>query len=284
MLNKMEIKYTCTYWGCEHLSAKEFLFNVLAHGYDGVEINFPDDAHFINEFLKELERIKKTVNPDFVFIAQQVLNNQNETVEAYTNRLTQRLNFLTSLQPDAINSHTGKDFFSFGDNCKIIDVTEQIAKNAGIPIWHEIHRGRFSFHLKTLQQYLELFPHLKLIADFSHFCVVSESLLQDQEDLLLKVYPFVKHIHARIGFEQSPQVNNQFAPEWQTNLNRYTNWWQEIINLNKKNGINSISITPECGPFPYMPQEPFSLKPLSNQWETNVSMKNYLQQTLQLNG
>jgi hypothetical protein len=33
-----------------------------------------------------------------------------------------------------------------------------------------------------------------------------------------------------------------------------------------------------------MPQEPFSLKPLSNQWETNVSMKNYLQQTLQLNG
>lgn len=280
----MELKFICTYWGCENQTAKEFLFNVLANGYDGVEINLPDDSVFINEFLKELERIKKSINPDFIFIAQQVLDNKNESVHDYMDRFTKRLDFLIALHPDSINSHTGKDFFSMDDNCQILELSQQIEQKSGIPIWHEIHRGRFSFHLKTLQQYLELFPNINLIADFSHFCVVSESTLDDQQDLLVKLYPHIKHIHARVGFEQSAQVNNPFAPEWETYLKRYTNWWQEILNLHKKKGLNSLTITPECGPFPYMPQEPFTKKPLSNQWDTNVSMKDYLKQSLQYDG
>jgi sugar phosphate isomerase/epimerase len=276
----MEIKYICTYWGCEHLSAKEFLSNVLQNGYDGVEINFPDDELFIVEFNAELERIRNTINPNFIFIAQQVLPNKKETVNEYIARITQRLEFLIQLKPNYINSHTGKDFFSFSDNCKIIEVCDHLSKVSGIPIWHEIHRGRFSFHLKTLLSYIDIFPKLKLIADFSHFCVVSESDLHDQNELLCKIYPNIKHIHARIGFEQSPQVNNPFAPEWTNYLEQYLSWWKEIIAIqkNKKNTI--CTITPEFGPFPYMPQEPFTQKPLSNQWEINLQMKNYLQQNL----
>ncbi|MBK9043183.1 MAG: hypothetical protein IPN97_08330 [Saprospiraceae bacterium] len=49
----MTIKYICTFWGCEHLSAKQFLSSVVANGYDGVEINFPEDTHFIAEFREE---------------------------------------------------------------------------------------------------------------------------------------------------------------------------------------------------------------------------------------
>lgn len=280
MLNNMEIKYICTYWGCEHLSAKQFLSNVVENGYDGVEINFPDDEHFIAEFNAELERIRNTVNPNFIFIAQQVLPNKNETVNEYIDRITQRLEFLIQLKPNYINSHTGKDFFDFSDNCKIIEICNQLTRVSGIPIWHEIHRGRFSFHLKTLISYLDIFPKINLIADFSHFSVVSESDLHDQYDLLSKIYSNIKHIHARIGFEQSPQVNNPFAPEWKTYLEQYLSWWKEIIAIqkNKKNAI--CTITPEFGPFPYMPQEPFTKKPLSNQWEINLQMKNYLQQNL----
>ena len=57
---------------------------------------------------------------------------------------------------------------------KIIELTAQLSKVSGIPIWHEIHRGRFSFHLKTLLRYVEKFPQLKLIADFVNikFCFV----------------------------------------------------------------------------------------------------------------
>ena len=280
MLNNMEIKYICTYWGCEHLSAKEFLSNVLQNGYDGVEINFPDDELFIVEFNAELERIRNTINPNFIFIAQQVLPNKKETVNEYIARITQRLEFLIQLKPNYINSHTGKDFFDFSDNCKIIEICNQLTRVSGIPIWHEIHRGRFSFHLKTLVSYLDIFPKINLIADFSHFCVVSESDLHDQSDLLSKIYPNIKHIHARIGFEQSPQVNNPFAPEWKTYLEQYLFWWKEIIAIQKNKKSAIFTITPEFGPFPYMPQEPFTKKPLSNQWEINLQMKNYLQQYL----
>ena len=280
MLNNMEIKYICTYWGCEHLSAKQFLSNVVENGYDGVEINFPDDEHFISEFNAELECIRNTVNSNFIFIAQQVLPNKKETVNEYIDRITQRLEFLIQLKPNYINSHTGKDFFDFSDNCKIIEICNQLTRVSGIPIWHEIHRGRFSFHLKTLVSYLDIFPKINLIADFSHFCVVSESDLHDQYDLLSKIYPNIKHIHARIGFEQSPQVNNPFAPEWKTYLEQYLSWWKEIIAIQKNKKSEICTITPEFGPFPYMPQEPFTKKPLSNQWEINLQMKNYLQQNL----
>lgn len=280
----MEIIYTCTYWGCENQSAKEFLANAVAAGYDGVEINFPDDGDFVAEFITELAHIRQTIHPNFIFIAQQVLPNKKETVKAYTQRMTDRLAFLITLKPDYINSHTGKDYYSFSENCTIIETAEQLAKSAQIPLWHEIHRGRFSFHLKTLLNYIELFPQLKLIADFSHFCVVSESDLHDQQDLLTKLYPHIKHIHARVGFEQSPQVNHPFAPEWKNYLQRYTSWWNDILAEQKKRNRSIISITPEFGPFPYMPQEPFTQNPLANQWEINLEMKKHLQQNLVLNG
>ncbi|MFM2213196.1 MAG: hypothetical protein RL427_459 [Bacteroidota bacterium] len=280
----MKIKYICTYWGSEQLSAKDFLSKVLKHGYDGVEINFPDDPHFITEFIEEIKNIRATINNDFIFIGQQVLSNKRESINEYTERLVDRLDFLTSLKPNYINSHTGKDFYEFSDNCKIIEITEQIARSSGIPIWHEIHRGRFSFHLKTLLKYLEIFPQLKLIADFSHFCVVSESNLVDQKELLTKIYPNIRHIHGRIGFEQSPQVNNPFAPEWSNHLNQYMIWWKEIIEFQIKSNSTQFTITPEFGPFPYMPTEPFTKTPLSNQWDINWQMKNHLEQNLLTNG
>jgi sugar phosphate isomerase/epimerase len=276
----MKISYLCTYWGCEALSAQAFLQKALDDGYDGVEINFPDDQQFVDEFVAELERIRHTSHPDFIFIAQQVLSNEIETAAAYTERLTQRLNFLVGLNPDAINSHTGKDFFDFNTNCDIIAQAEQIVAAAGIPLWHEIHRGRFSFHLKTLLTYLKAFPKLKLVADLSHFCVVSESDLSDQQELLTQIYPNIQHIHARVGFEQSPQVNHPFAPEWKKHLDRYTNWWNEISQLQMQNGAAQLTITPEFGPFPYMPQAPFTQQPLSDQWEVNRLMKKYLQENL----
>lgn len=276
----MKINYIRTYWGSEALSAKEFLATTIAQGYDGVEINFPDDSDFVTEFLSELAIIRNTINTDFIFIAQQVLENKSETVEEYIFRMKERLHFLVGLQPNAINSHTGKDYYAFETNCTILEITEEIARKTGIPIWHEIHRGRFSFHLKTLLTYTEKYPDLQLIADFSHFCVVSESDLSDQQGLLVELFPKIQHIHARVGFEQSPQVNNPFAPEWTKHLDQYLTWWKGIIQLKQQFNHSELSITPEFGPYPYMPQMPFSKEPLANQEQLNLEMKNYLQQHL----
>jgi sugar phosphate isomerase/epimerase len=273
----MEIKYIRTFWGSEHQSAKTFLKESVEQGFDGVEINFPEDDVFIEEFMTEIQAMRNE-HPKFTFIAQQVLENKAETATEYTERMSERLRFLLALHPDAINSHTGKDFFDFKENVAIIDAAEQLSEQARIPIWHEIHRGRFSFHLKTLLNYLTVFPRLNLIADLSHFCVVSESNLNDQQDLLTQIYPHIRHIHARVGFEQSPQVNHPFAPEWKKHLDRYVNWWTEIIQCQANQGKVELTITPEFGPFPYMPQIPFSMEPTADQLEINLQLKKYLQQ------
>ena len=125
----MNIKYISTFWGCENQSAKEFLSNVISNGYDGVEINFPDNTEFIDEFTAEIDNIRATINANFIFIAQQVLSNKTESVIEYSNRMSERLEFLAKLKPDFINSHTGKDYYDFSDNCKIIEMTEIISKN-----------------------------------------------------------------------------------------------------------------------------------------------------------
>lgn len=276
----MTINYIRTFWGSEALSAKEFLYSTIEQGYTGVEINFPNDTDFVAEFLSELTSIRNTINNDFIFIAQQVLEQKTETTEEYIARMKERLHFLVGLQPNAINSHTGKDYYDFETNCAILEITEEISRNSGIPIWHEIHRGRFSFHLKTLLTYTEKYPDLQLIADFSHFCVVSESDLSDQQDLFVQLFPKIKHIHARVGFEQSPQVNNPFAPEWKKHLDQYVTWWKGIIQLKQQLKHSKLSITPEFGPYPYMPQMPFTKEPLADQIQLNLDMKNYLQQHL----
>jgi hypothetical protein len=190
---------------------------------------------------------------------------------------------LISLQPSFINSHTGKDYYSFDDNCRVIEACLNLSVKQNVRILHETHRGRFSFHAATLLPYLKKFPEMELAGDFSHFCTVSESLLQDQEEIVQQIIPHVSHIHARIGHEQGPQVNDPAAPEWQNHFNWFASWWQEIIIKKEALGWNTFTITPEHGPFPYMPQAPYTKLPLSIQWDNNVYIKNTLEKNWFIN-
>ena len=222
----MRLQFICTYRGQEQLSAPAFMGQLAREGYVGIKIDPPAPQEFLAALGRELETARKD-RKDFVFIAQQVLPPAAETVDEYLKRMRHRLEALAALQPDLINSHTGKDHFSFDDNCRIIEEIMNLAERWKIPIVHETHRGRFSFHAAGLLPYLQKFPEMKLAADFSHWCAVSESLLQDQQDILDALIPHVAHIHARIGYEHGPQVADPFAPEWSLHLERHISWWKK---------------------------------------------------------
>ena len=268
----MAVKYLYPFWGSESLSPQAFLNKVEEHAFDGIEINIPKDKSFIESFTALIEK-KKNSDTSFVFVAQQVLGNQKETTEQYLERVLDRLKTIAAFSPDFINSHTGKDYYSFSDNCKIIDAIEEFSVRNGIPIYHEIHRGRFTFHSEGTLRYLDMFPQIRFVADFSHWCVVSESMLQDQEEVIKKITPNIAHIHARVGSEQASQVNNPFAPEWIYHLERYTSWWQDIIRHHDK---KVLTITSEFGPIPYMPTAPFTNKVLADQESLNVEIRKHL--------
>jgi hypothetical protein len=271
----LQINYCCPFWGCEKDEAGVFFHKTIAAGYEGIEIHLPADKHFRKEFIQKIEAIQLK-NRDFVFITQQLTSPENGNIDSYIRKMENKLLNLSALQPSFINSHTGKDYFSFDDNCKVIEAALNISSKTGVRILHETHRGRFSFHAASLIPYLKKFPELELVGDFSHFCTVSEIMLQGQEEILEQIIPHISHMHARIGWEQGPQVNDPFAPEWQDHFTLFESWWQQIIQQKKENGWKYITITPEFGSTPYVPVEPFTQRPLSNQWDNNIYMMNKL--------
>ena len=275
----MQTKFSCTYWGSEHLSPSKFITNIAAAGFEGAELFLTPPDTTTDAFLLAIETIRKQ-NPDFYFITLQLPFPKEDTVAAHVKVMEANFTNLAAINPLFINSHTGRDYFSFDDNCRIIDAAMNFAAKNGVRILHETHRGRFSFHAASLLPYLDKFPQMELVGDFSHFCTVSESMLEGQEDIISRIIPQVSHIHARLGFEQGPQVNDPKAPEWQAHLEKFLYWWQQIITTKKAAGQSLFTISPEFGPIPYMPTAPYTQKPLSNQWDNNVFMMEYLRASL----
>lgn len=277
----MQVKYSFPYWGSEHLSPSQFINNIADAGFDGAELLLNPSDRITDEFLAAIENIRK-INPDFYFITLQLPFPKKDSVEAHIKIMEENFRKLSELNPLFINSHTGKDYFSFDDNCRIIEAAMNFSAKNGVRILHETHRGRFSFHAATLIPYLDKFPEMELVGDFSHFCTVSESMLDDQQEIISRIIPHVAHIHARLGFEQGPQVNDPKAPEWQEHLEKFLFWWQKIITTKKLAGQSLFTISPEFGPTPYMPTAPYTQQPLSNQWDNNVFMMKYLKSSFLL--
>jgi len=272
----MQIKIICTFWGSEHLGPEAFINKAMEAGYDGVEMNIAQDPGFVKSLQKSLEKHSA------ILVAQQWLPPVKESVEAYRKRMIPYLEHLSSLSPAFINSHTGKDYFSFQENCSLIETCMEISRRTGVGILHETHRGRFTHHAASLLPYLEAYPELQLNADLSHFCAVSESLLEDQEEILQPILEASHYIHARVGHDQGPQVSHPFAPEWSSNLERFLGFWQKIIDLASQRGERVFHICPEFGPAPYMPALPFTNKPVADQWQINVDMMHYLKENLKV--
>lgn len=271
----MEIVFYCPIWGITDIPLDHALEKIKTNGYHGAEIAINPDIDDLDEIAQLFKKYELRMLIQHPFA---VGKNPND----YLNDYMAKLEKILSLKPDKVNCHTGKDFFSIDDNLKIIESAEKLSESTQIPVLHETHRGRFSFSLFLTNEYIHRFPMLKLTADFSHWCVVSESLLENQQDILKKVFPHCFHIHARIGNAQSPQVNHPAAPENKNALFKHTEWWQSIYLNHRQNNQPELGITCEFGPMPYLPSIPFTNQPVASQWEINLFMKNYLQKQFAL--
>ena len=264
------MKFICPAWGMDLSNTNSVIFKIMNGGYDGVEIGFP-----LKENEKQKETFRAAYQEGLILIAQHY-DADGETPEEYLSSFSEHLYFLASLNPFLINSQTGKDYFSFEENCAILEKAFAIENETGVRILHETHRGKFSYSIDILEKYLNQFPQLRITADFSHYCAVSESFLQTarQKSFVEKAIARTDHIHARVGYPQGPQINDPQAEEWKEALQIHLQWWDAIIEKNKSKDI--FTITPEFGPPPYMSQLPYSREPVSSQWEINLFMKELL--------
>lgn len=258
----MKISYFCTTWGQKSASWDAFFRKVKQAGYDGVETSLPPEGEE-REFLDGLKKYQ------LGFIAQHW---ETVTIDfnAHKAEYADRIRSLAALKPLFINSHTGKDHFSFKQNIALLDIATQVAEESGISIFHETHRGRFAFAAHITSGYLEQ-SHPDLTLDVSHWCSVAESLLQDQRPALNLALDHTRHIHARVGFEQGPQVSDFMLPQYKSALQFHLECWDSVVQKHRNSGSSSLSITPEFGPPPYM-QIISANDAAEKQWELNENM------------
>ena len=272
----MNIKFFCPIWGMvpDYIhqidGSLEAIFEKVRNaGYDGIEMAIPLSVKQKQEIIKLKESYALDV------IALQYAANGN-TMSEFVASYRYHIISACDVNPLLINSHTGSDFFTFEDNCQFINEAGLLAEQLGVKILHETHRGRFSFHASTMRQYLLAYPQLRLTADFSHWCNVSESFLANQQENVSHAIGRSDHLHARIGHPQSCQVNDPRAPEWKEALDCHLTWWDKIIANHRQQHTSVFTITPEFGPANYMPSLPYTMQPLSSQWEINLWIKDLL--------
>jgi len=158
----------------------------------------------------------------------------------------------------------------------LIELAYATKTQSQIPIYHETHRGRFSFAAHVTKEYLEKIPKLRLALDISHWCNVHESMLSDQTETVTAALSRTEHIHARVGHPEGPQVNDPTAPEWKQIVAQHLAWWDTVVAMHKENGAKLLTITTEFGPAGYLPTLPFTQQPVADQWSINVYMLNLL--------
>jgi hypothetical protein len=70
------------------------------------------------------------------------------------------------------------------------------------------------------------------------------------------------HVHARVGYEQGPQVPHPAAPEFRAALEAHERWWDAIWAAHATHDFTTM--TPEFGPDGYLQSEPFTGVPVAD--------------------
>lgn len=205
---------------------------------------------------------------------------EGSTVDDHLRSLEAQFELALACDPILINGHAGRDRFSFEENVRIFRRYLELGRASGIPVVVETHRGRPTYSATETRRYLEALPELRLTADFSHWMVVHESDLADLGDAVELAIQRSPHVHARVGYEEGPQVPDPRAPEWARHVENHLALWRRIVRHQREAGAELLTITPEFGPPNYMHTLPFSNTPVADTWEVNGYMKELLQREL----
>lgn len=270
----MDISFHKSFWEAQcnnEQQLNDLLIRVKQQGYQGSELFLPFYSVDVKASLKAHQQ------HDLAIITGIATDgaNANEHIESLKRQLDKALAF----SPKLINSHTGRDIFSLKDNLMIFEVALQLEQQHGIKITHETHRTRPTFSTLATEQIIDELPDLKLNLDISHWMVVHESNLGDQQARLTKLFANVHHLHARVGFEQGPQVTDPQAQRWVDQLDNHTRLWQQVVDIAAKRQQNALTITPEFGPFPYAHVNPATNLPITDIWAANNFIKQHLQRS-----
>jgi hypothetical protein len=236
-------------------------------GFTGIEGPVPADAA---TFFRQLDGIPWIAEVTTCTPPGEYLPLPHHGVDAHLASLEEGI--LRSLPgaPLFVTTMAGSDAWGLDDCLRFHEGVLLLQQRHCLVISVETHRGRPTFNPWRTEEILAAFPELRLTCDFSHWCVVTERLVLDQEPALLeKIARHVHHIHGRVGYAQGPQVPDPRAPEFAAELAAHERWWDVLLGAMCDRGMEIATITPESGPDGYLQCQPFTRTPVADLWEIN---------------
>jgi sugar phosphate isomerase/epimerase len=274
----MKLKFLYPRWGFENTDWEIFLADVKKAGYAGIEW-FPygekADPQKVLSLLQQHQLELAIV---------MAVTGSYENFKEYLAALKEQLLALAAIRnkvvsPIHISAQTGREYFTEQQIEECLECCAAVSRRTGIPIYQETHRNKWAYAAHRVHPFLEKHPELQLTLDVSHWFCVSESYLEDQQPAVWKAIQHTRHVHARVGHTEGPQV---WEPtEYPEALQAHLKIWDQWIEARVKDGAPCCTITPEFGPPPYMVFANREGSPQQEQWRLNNWMKTFLERRYQ---
>lgn len=274
----MHQKIFKTLWGFDgdYLKAVE---EARADGYDGIEGPAPADPVLRGEFAAALETAGLLYIQE-ICTGGDYVPERRASVEEHLRAFENGFAAGRELKPLMVTSMAGCDAWPEATSVEFFRRGLALAEAAGVTLCFETHRSRSLFNPWTTQRIVEALPEIKLTADFSHWCVVCERLIDTELDVIEAIADNIHHIHARVGYDQGPQVPHPAAPEYAEALAAHQRWWAIIWQSQQRRGYTMTTMTPEFGPDGYLHHLPFTDMPVAdlraiNNWMATTERQHF---------
>jgi sugar phosphate isomerase/epimerase len=266
----MELQCYKTLWG-HNGSFAQACQQALAAGFTGVEGPAPASSEYQHTWRKQME------DNGLLYIAEictagSYVPDRAASVQDHLASLEQKLQHSMTLGPQLITCLGGCDAWGEEQSLEFFSAAMRLAQQCDVRISFETHRGRSFFNPWVTARICGQLPTLQLTADFSHWCVVCERLMDVEQEVLDCLVDRVLHIHARVGYEQGPQVADPRLARYQRALDSHERWWRRVWDCQRQHGYARSTLTPEFGPDGYQQVDAFSATPVGDLWEINCWM------------
>jgi len=240
-------------------------------GYRGIEGKVPPP--------EDRKRFRALLQKHILEFIPQIFSH-GQTVADHLESLREQIATARTFASRFINAHSGQDAFTEEESLRFFEGALQLEATCGVAVAHETHRGRILYNPWITSRLLTRFPGLKLCCDFSHWVCVCERLMDDQIGIIRQCADRCLHMHARVGYEQGPQVPDPRAPEYRRHLEAHEAWWRLVWKAQEKRGFKVSTLTPEFGPPDYQHTLPFTRAPVSNleeicDWQAQRQAENF---------
>ncbi len=266
----MQLKIFKTLWGCD-LPIEQAVAQAIEAGFQGIEGRAPSDTPTQSRWSAAFEQAGLDYIAEIVTGGDYVPH-ANATPEQHLRDIKEGIENSLPLNPLFATCIGGYDAWPESESIDFFKAAIALADSYDLPINFETHRSRSLFNPWVTRRIAEAIPEMRFTLDISHWCAVCERLMDSEIAVIETILPQVKHIHARVGYDQGPQVPHPAAPEYANALHSHQAVWSLVWQTQQNAGVELTTMTPEFGPDGYLHLLPFTQAPVADLWEINQWM------------